>query len=108
MACKCGCGMIKSQPRFVFKMNLLRVYVGYAIRLNSWWRCLIHNLSVGGLVTSSHPEGWASDLDTPTNLMKYRILLAAGKIGFRGIGVGRNFIHLDDDDSKADNRFWIY
>ena len=106
--CKCGCGFILKQTAFFWKINTLRGIVGHPIRVNSWCRCDIHNLSVGGSSTSSHPKGLASDLSTPTEYIKYRILLAAGELYFRGVGVGKNFIHLDDDFSKPKDRFWLY
>jgi len=108
MMCKCGCGLIKTQPRFIFKINLLRDIVGHPLRANSWTRCTVHNAAVGGKVTSSHLLGWACDIDTPSEYILNRILLAAGEINFKGVGIGQGFIHLDDDPAKAPNRFWIY
>lgn len=106
--CKCGCDFIKYDHNHFWKINTVRGIVGHPLRVNSWCRCAIHNLSVGGSPTSSHPKGLATDLETPTEYLKYRILLAAGKVGFRGVGVGKNFIHLDSDLDKPENRFWIY
>ena len=106
--CKCGCGLIMYVPYFFYKVNTLRDIVGQPLRVNSWCRCAIHNLSVGGSLTSSHLKGLAVDLSIPTEYIKYRVLLAAGEVHFRGVGVGKNFIHLDDDQDKPDNRFWIY
>ena len=106
--CKCGCGLLLVDHDHFWKINTVRGIVGQPIRANSWCRCAIHNLSVGGKPTSSHPKGTASDLATPTEYMKFRILLAAGEVGFRGVGVGKNFIHLDSDLDKPANRFWLY
>ena len=108
MACKCGCGIVKTQPRFIFKMNLLREYVGHPLRINSWCRCHVHNISVGGTPDSSHPKGWASDINATSLYVQCRILFAAGQLGFRGVGIAKHFIHLDDDPNKPSNRFWIY
>ncbi|GAH87999.1 unnamed protein product [marine sediment metagenome] len=106
--CKCGCGFILKQTAFFWKVNTLRGIVGHPLWVNSWCRCPIHNKAVGGLLTSSHPKGLAVDLDTPSAYIRYRILLAAGELNFRGVGVAETFIHLDNDFDKAPNRFWIY
>lgn len=106
--CKCGCGATSISPYFKDKINNVREIVGHPLRVNSWVRCPVHNLSVGGKATSSHLKGLAVDLATPTKYIKYRILLAAGIVGFGGVGVGQNFIHLDNDQSKPPFRFWIY
>lgn len=106
--CKCGCGFIKVVPSFLAKINWLRDTVGSPLTVNSWCRCDDHNKAVGGKSTSSHLVGYAVDLAVPTDYIKYRILIAAGKIWFRGVGVGETFIHLDDDPAKFSNRFWLY
>ena len=106
--CKCGCGFITTDVPFFTKINTLRGIVSHPLRVNSWCRCQPHNAFVGSTVTSSHPKGLAVDLDTPTEYLKYRILLAAGEVRFRGVGIAKTFIHLDDDPDKPPNRFWIY
>jgi len=106
--CKCGCGFILVVPLFLDKVNLLRVNVGHPLRVNSWCRCPTHNMLVGGSRTSSHLKGLAVDLAAPTEYILYRILFAAGQVGFRGIGVGKGFVHLDNDLYKPSGRFWIY
>ena len=106
--CKCGCGYVNFITAFFTKINTVRGIVGSPLTVNSWCRCGPHNAFVGGSVTSSHPKGLAVDLDTPTAYIRYRILLAAGEINFRGVGIHNHFIHLDDDPDKAPNRFWIY
>jgi len=106
--CKCGCGFIRRHSPFYWKVNTVRGIVGHSLKVNSWCRCPTHNTLVGGSPTSSHLKGMAIDLATPTEYIKYRILLAAGEVSFRGVGVGKNFIHLDDDPDKPPNRFWVY
>lgn len=106
--CRCGCGFKMVRPLFLAKMNTLRYRYGYPIRPTSWCRCEKHNLAVGGSKTSSHPKGWSCDIFIPSELVKYNILVAAGKVGFRGIGISHVFIHLDDDPDKPDHRIWVY
>lgn len=106
--CKCGCGSTSISPYFLNRVNDVREIVGHPLRVNSWVRCPSHNLSVGGKPTSSHLKGLAVDLATPNEYIKYSVLLAAGSVGFRGVGVGKNFIHLDNDPDKPHGRLWFY
>jgi len=106
--CKCGCGFILIVPSFLAKINGLRQIVSQPLTVNSWCRCGPHNAFVGSSVTSSHRKGLAVDLNTPTEYIKYCVLLAAGHEGFRGVGVAKTFIHLDNDPGKPFGRFWVY
>ena len=106
--CKCGCGFLKVVPTFFDKVNTVREIINHPLTVTSWCRCPNHNARVGGKSTSSHLKGLAVDLHAFTNYIRYRILLAVGSVGFRGVGVGEDFIHLDDDPDKPPNRFWIY
>jgi len=106
--CNCGCLFSATPASFFNKVNTLRGIVSHPLRVSSWCRCPVHKLAVGSRPTSSHLKGLAVDLATPTEYLKYRILLAAGEVHFRGVGIAKAFIHLDDDPDKPPNRFWIY
>lgn len=106
--CNCGCGQCIAQPSFYFKMNWLRSLVGTPLKVTSWNRCPLHNGKEGGSNTSSHLIGWACDMLSLDEIERYRIIFFAGFIGFRGVGIADNFIHLDDDPCKPINRIWTY
>ena len=106
--CRCGCGFRGVQSLFLHKMNELRHRSGFPIYPTSWCRCEKHNRKVGGSKTSSHLKGWACDILIVSELGKYRIFYFAGKIGFRGIGIAKNFIHIDADPEKPAGRIWVY
>lgn len=108
IACKCGCGHCIIQPLFYFKMNVLRALIDRPLRITSWNRCDEHNIKEGGSDTSSHLIGYAADIFTSTPFLQYIIVFYAGRIGFRGVGIGDNFVHLDDDIGKNRDRFWTY
>ncbi len=108
ISCKCGCGQCIVQPSFYFKINWLRSLLGVPVRVTSWNRCINHNKNKGGSKTSSHLIGWACDLSARTSLLRYKVVYFAGIVGFRGIGISKLFIHLDDDPCKPINRIWTY
>ncbi|MBA7601417.1 hypothetical protein ES703_08490 [subsurface metagenome] len=106
--CKCGCGKLIKRDLHFTRMNLLRQAMGRALRVNSWCRCLKHNRKARAKDTSSHLEGFATDIKARTFLMKIKLVFYAGKYGFHGIGWAKTFIHLDNDPIKGPNRFWTY
>jgi uncharacterized protein YcbK (DUF882 family) len=76
--------------------------------LNSGFRCARHNEAVGGVKDSSHVKGHAADIaafDAPSRFKIVRALLDAG---FDRIGVGKAFIHVDDDPAKEPDVMWVY
>ena len=73
--------------------------MGIAFRILSGYRCQSHNSapSVGGKEGSMHLSGLAADISTEgwNGYQKYKMIARAMALGFTGIGVGKNLIHLD-------------
>lgn len=108
ISCKgktCGCmGELWNSERYgekmpsylkvaLYKINKLRELWGKPIILNSAHRCRKHNMEVGGAINSMHLR-IAFDCRMPKEEQQEFIELAQ-KIGFTGIGVYENFVHLD-------------
>lgn len=108
MSCNCGCGKIVLVPSFLDAMDELREGMNRPMIITSWTRCRRHNQSVGGSKLSSHLIGKAADIFTPTLEYRMKLLFLAGQLGFRGAGVGKDFIHLDRNDAMPKRRFWTY
>ena len=106
--CKCGCGLILVDRPHFFSMNLLRSAMGQPLTVTSWCRCPDHNHAEGGKADSSHIPGFATDVFCPTHFFMQKLIFYAGRIGFCGIGMGIDFLHLDSDLRKGFNRFWTY
>ena len=112
--CKCGCGLANPNPRLLERLNDLREVAGIPLHITSGSRCLEHNRSIGSKDTSSHvPKGEsgytdAVDIRTESSTERFKVMDAAMKIGFRRIGFGKGFIHVDVDLFKADNVMWDY
>lgn len=102
--CRCGCGM-DVDPAFLKKLNQLRELVGPLIP-TSMARCPIHNVKVGGAASSKHVLGIAADLAAKDASAKYKIIEAAIKLGFNGIGVHKDFIHVDTRTGPG--VIWLY
>ncbi|WP_299243021.1 D-Ala-D-Ala carboxypeptidase family metallohydrolase [uncultured Aquimarina sp.] len=78
--------------------------------INSGARSPYWNKKVGGVSNSSHkmPTCKAADIKAPTTTIRNKIVVAAKLVGFKRIGVGRTFVHLDNDTSKKQYVAWGY
>ena len=116
--CKCGCEMpndvLDNIKLLAIQLQTIREYVGQPIKINSAYRCKLHNSIIGGVKTSQHILGKASDItintftpdevvDVIENLLINEML---GSFYIGGLGRYNTFTHLDIRDYKArwDNR----
>lgn len=81
---------------------------GVPILLTSGYRGPRYNEKVGGSKSSSHVKGLAMDISCSDTQHRFFYLRAALAAGFTRIGIGKNFIHLDIDNSKPDKLIWLY
>lgn len=108
LMCKCGCGKFIFDDDFLNKINHIRHNVGRPLYINSGYRCEKHNKEVGGKETSSHLKGCAVDIVCKSDELRFKIIKQAINFGVTRIGIGKTFIHLDDDKSKNAERIWTY
>ncbi|GAI70152.1 unnamed protein product, partial [marine sediment metagenome] len=62
--------------------------------INSGYRCTEENKRVGGVKGSYHIFGMAADITVKTKSM-HDLAILAESVGFKGIGLYGNFLHLD-------------
>ncbi len=110
-ACKCnqcskGFGDMDSET--VEKLEAARIIAGIPFIIRSAQRCLAHNKAEGGSKTSSHLEGYAIDVEANNSRERFIIVDALIKAGFTRIGIGKTFIHFDDDPIKDERAMWLY
>lgn len=107
LTCKCGCGFSDMSPKLLVLLQALRYVLGFPLTITSACRCESHNRAVGGYPSSRHKLGQAIDISTKnmTAGAKQRLLEFALFLGFKGIGIGKDFIHLDVRDNPA---IWTY
>lgn len=88
----CNCVIIHSD--LLKGLVKLRRKIQEPIFINSGYRCIKENERVGGVKTSYHLFGMAVDITVRSkNLLK--LCEFAHIVGFKGIGVYGNFLHLD-------------
>ena len=94
-ACKCNCGKDDIANELVDRLQLMRDMLGYSITPTSGVRCIEHNRSEGGVENSTHVRCIAVDTLVTSSVNRGEQVSAAIRAGFKYIGIGRNFLHLD-------------
>ena len=109
--CSCGCDRADMKPAFMKRLQKLRDFVGFAMRVNSGFRCSDYDNSIGG--KGVHPTGEAVDLGVSGNLA-FSIVSNAHRFGFFRIGAkqhgphDKRFLHLDSLIDTAHPFPWIW
>ena len=88
------------------------------IKITSGVRCVNHNNAIGGVITSAHVPfdlddgegevGHAVDISVTSSGQRFKVIDTARSAGFRRIGDGNGFVHLDSDTRKPQDVFFNY
>ena len=109
--CKCGCGEVLMDPRFMARLQHLRSAYKRPMKITSGYRCAKHPVEAKKPMPGVHSQGIAADIGVRGS-EAFALLEMAFKFGFTGIGINQKgdsrFIHLDI--STDDNRptIWSY
>jgi len=110
-ACPC-CGLVAIHQSTVDLLERARCMTSVPFHITSGTRCERHNIEVGGVGASPHilrdGHSYAADISVTSSRDRYKILKALLLVGFNRIGIGPNFLHVDNDPSKDDMVIWTY
>jgi uncharacterized protein YcbK (DUF882 family) len=110
LACS-HCGVKGMNEKFMELLVSIRTAVGLPFRINSGYRCAIHNAAVSSTgANGPHTTGRAVDIAADSRL-KFLIQREAMKRGVTRFGIARTFIHIDDlsdDDGFPSKVIWSY
>lgn len=111
--CKCEglCGHPDViSPDLVAKLDKVQDLVGLPVTIRFGTRCEKFNRKSGGRERSSHTVkdgvSHAADIHCPDASFRFAFLTAALPI-FNRIGIGKDFVHVDDDPELPQNAVWI-
>jgi zinc D-Ala-D-Ala carboxypeptidase len=104
--CSCGCGYDQIQLALVEKLQRVRDNFG-PMTINSGCRCAPHNRSVGGSPQSPHLQGLGVDIRSANSLSRFNLIRSLLDVGFKRIGIGQEFIHVDQELSKPQSLMWL-
>jgi len=108
--CNCGCGKgyADMQVKLLYMLDKARERAGIPFKLNSAFRCINYNLSVGGKSNSAHRYGKAVDIACDNSSNRFKIIEALLWAGFKRVGIASDFIHADCDETKSYDVIWTY
>lgn len=100
--CVPACDVSQIHSELADKLRSMQELLGWNMQFTSGFRPKSWELSRGRSGSSSHSKtpGLAVDVSTRDSHTRYKVVIAAGAVGIPRIGVGKNFVHLDIDETK--------
>lgn len=103
--CRCGCRGNGVKPELIETLERVRSFLGKPIMITSGYRCEAHDAAVGG--KNNHTTGLAADLACSSGAERADLLAAVLASGFRRVGIGATFVHVDLCRDRP-NSVWLY
>ena len=89
-------GTNNMELEFLQKLDELRAYCGFPFVITSGYRHpTMHPIENKKDVPGTHAQGIAADIKITNAADRLKLVNAALKLGFTGIGVASDFIHVD-------------
>lgn len=107
--CRCmrglACDAAPMKQSFLIKLEALREAWGKPLIVTSGRRCKERNTKERGAPHSQHLYGNACDFHFNDAAQSKTFAAMARKFFFKGIGLGKTIVHIDDRDHEAE---WTY
>lgn len=95
--CEPPCSEKNMNPTFMARLDSLREKCGIPLVINCAYRSRDWDLRKGRSGNSAHTKGVAVDIRCNASATRFKIVSAALELGFKRIGIGKTFVHLDAD-----------
>ena len=89
-------GKNKMSHPFLHRLDELRERCGFPFTITSGYRSSTHSAEVKKTTVGQHVLGVAADIAVKDGNQKYLVIKYAMELGFKGVGVAKTFIHVDD------------
>lgn len=106
--CVPSCSQDDCDDVALLRLDELRSYCRFPIKLNSAYRSKEYEKQKGRSGNGSHTRGLAFDIACTDSHKRCIILANAFTVGFHRVGIAKNFIHLDCDSSLSPAVCWLY
>ena len=99
-------GHNKMSPEFLNRIDELRAACGFPFVITSGYRAVTHSAEAAKEKPGMHTEGIAADVSVTNGVQRRKIVAEAIKLGFKGIGVAKDFVHVDIREGQG--IMWTY
>ena len=99
-------GENRMEQEFLDKLDELRDRCGFSFVITSGYRSPSHPIEAKKDVPGTHAQGIAADIKITNAAQRYTIIREALSMGFCGVGVASNFIHVDTRGTEP--VIWTY
>lgn len=106
--CVPSCSLQDMNQQFMTALDALRAQAGIPLVLNCAYRSVQWDKSKGRSGNSAHTRGKAADIRCNASATRMKIVRAALALGFKRIGIGKDYVHVDMDASLPQNVIWHY
>ena len=89
------CGAEGMDDSFMVKVEALREELRFPFVVTSGYRCKDHPIEAKKEVPGCHAQGIAADIKITNAVFRLKLVTEAIRLGFTGIGVASDFIHID-------------
>lgn len=97
-ACSPQCRIEDMDISFLERLDMLRNLCGFPLTLTCAFRAREYDLRKGRTGNSYHCKGRAVDIYCEDSSKRAVIVKEAMRIGLNGVGIGKNYVHVDDRD----------
>ena len=95
--CDPPCSIDQMDADFLAILDRIREDAGIPLVINCAYRSKAHDLAKGRSGNSAHTRGLAVDIRCATSASRFKIVEAAIANGITRIGIGKTFVHIDND-----------
>ena len=107
-ACTPSCSLQDMKQSTMDKLDAAREMAGIPFVLNSAYRSPAWEKKHSRSGDGPHTHRYAVDIRCNTSQNRMKIVAALLAVGFVRIGIGKTYIHTDDDPAQAQNVIWHY
>lgn len=106
--CSPSCSIEDMDADFLALLDKVREDAGIPLVLTCAYRSKSYDKAKGRSGNSAHTKGKGADIKALSNQTRMKIVQAALKNGITRIGIGKTFVHIDNDKSLPQGCMWDY
>jgi len=99
-------GNNEMDDNFLLRLDELREICGFPFIITSGYRDSTHSIEAKKKKPGTHTKGVAADIRYSSSSQAYTLVKNAQEMGFKGVGVAKTFIHVDDRETPS--VLWVY